>query len=152
MPSSLQPAGVNTCELIPALMPQPLLAFAVIVPDAVVPQVTSILLGPCKLVIVPFEEVHVKYGTGPVSGFATLKLSDAPEQNAPGGFCVIVPGLSGLPQIVLLVLGALVAGAHATELAATVKNPLVKEDDTFNRIVDPVADPEIVVPEGTVQV
>ena len=54
--------------------------------------------------------------------------------------------------MVLLVLGALVAGAHNAELAATVKNPLVKADDTFNRMVDPVADPEIVVPAGFVQV
>jgi hypothetical protein len=54
--------------------------------------------------------------------------------------------------MVLLVLGALVAGAQATELAATVKTPLVKVGDTFNRMVDPVADPEIVVPAGVVQV
>ena len=68
------------------------------------------------------------------------------------GLAVIAPGLLGLPQIVLLLLGALVAGAQATELAATVKTPLVKEEDTFNRMVDPVADPEIVVPAGFVQV
>jgi hypothetical protein len=54
--------------------------------------------------------------------------------------------------MVLLVLGALVAGAQATELAATVKTPLVKVGDTFNSMVDPVADPEIVVPAGVVHV
>ena len=79
-------------------------------------------------------------------------MRDAPEQNAPGGFCVIVPGLFGLPQKVLLVFVALVAGGHNDELAATVKNPLVKEDDTFNSMVAPVADPEMVVPTGFVQV
>ena len=52
----------------------------------------------------------------------------------------------------LLFLGALVAGGHNVELAATVKTPLVNVGDTFNRIVDPVADPEIVVPTGLVQV
>jgi hypothetical protein len=54
--------------------------------------------------------------------------------------------------MVLLVLVALVAGAHAAELAATVKKPLVKVDDTFNRIVDPVDDPKIVVPAGFVHI
>ena len=79
-------------------------------------------------------------------------MRDDPEQNAPGGFCVIAPGLLGLPQKVLLVLVGLVAGAHNAELATTVKNPLVKVGETFNRMVDPVADPEIVVPDGFVQV
>ena len=54
--------------------------------------------------------------------------------------------------MVLLVLGVLVAGGHNVELAATVNTPLVKVDDTFNRMVDPVADPEIVVPVGLVHV
>jgi len=62
------------------------------------------------------------------------------------------PGLFGLPQMVLLFLTALVAGGQATEFAATVNTPLVKVDDTFNRMVLPVADPEIVVPTGLVHV
>ena len=52
----------------------------------------------------------------------------------------------------LLVLTELVAGAHNAELATTVKNPLVKVGDTFNRIVEPVANPEMVVPTGLVHV
>ena len=82
---------------------------------------------------------------------ATLKFTNPPLHHT-AGLGVIVPGLSGLPHIVLLFLGALVAGGHNVELAATVKTPLVKVDDTFNRMVDPVADPEIVVPTGLVQV
>jgi hypothetical protein len=44
----------------------------------------------------------------------------------------IAPGLLGLPQKVLLVLVALVKGVHNAEFATTVKNPLVKPDDTVN--------------------
>ena len=80
-----------------------------------------------------------------------LKFTPPPVHHTTG-LAVIAPGLSGLPQMVPLVLTALVAGGHNTELAATVKTPLVKAGDTFNRIVDPVADPEMVVPAGFVQV
>ena len=61
LPSSLQLFGAKICELVPALNPQLLLALTVMVPGAVVlePQVTSILLAPCKLVMAPLEEVHV---------------------------------------------------------------------------------------------
>ena len=81
----------------------------------------------------------------------TKKFTNPPLHHTVG-LAVIAPGLFGLPHIVLLFLGALVAGGHNVELAATVKTPLVKVDDTFNRMVDPVADPEIVVPAGLAQV
>jgi hypothetical protein len=54
--------------------------------------------------------------------------------------------------MVLLVLGALVAGAHNDELATTDKTPLVKVDDTFNRMVEFPCPFAIVVPAGGVQV
>ena len=81
----------------------------------------------------------------------TKKFTNPPLHHTVG-LAVIDPGLLGLPQMVLLFLGVLVAGGHNVELAATVKTPLVNVDDTFNRMVDPVADPEIVVPTGLVQV
>ena len=81
----------------------------------------------------------------------TKKFTNPPLHQTVG-LAVIDPGLFGLPQMVLLVLGALVAGGHNVEFAATVKTPLVKVDDTFNKMVLPVADPEIVVPTGVVQV
>ena len=73
------------------------------------------------------------------------------------GFTGIASGAAAIAKVlffffIVLFLGALVAGGHNVELAATVKTPLVKVDDTFNRMVDPVADPEIVVPTGLVQV
>ena len=107
------------------------------------------LLLPCPASIVPLETVQVYIGSGAAG--VMLKFTPPPVHHT-SGLAVIAPGVLGLPQMVPLVLGALVAGAHNTELAATVKTPLVKEDDTFNRMVDPVADPEIVVPAGFVQV
>ena len=148
MPSSLQPAE-KLCELVPALWPQVLLAFTDTVPAAVTPQVTSIILLPCPASIVPLETVQLYAGSGDAG--VTKKFTNPPAHQT-DGLAVIAPGLFGLPQMVLLFLIALVAGGHNVELAATVKNPLVNVDDTFNRMVDPVADPEIVVPAGFVQV
>ena len=128
--------------------PHKLLALTLTLPVPA-PQVTSMLLLPCPASIVPLETVQVYTGSGDAG--VTKKFTNPPVHQT-AGLAEIAPGLFGLPQIVLLLLGALVAGAQATELAATVKTPLVKVDDIFNRIVDPVADPEIVVPAGLVQV
>ena len=134
--------------LAPALVPQVLLAFTLTVPAAVAPQVTSILLLPCPASIVPLETVQLYVGSGDAG--VTLKFTNPPLHHT-DGLGVIAPGLLGLPQMVLLVLAALVAGGHNVELATTVRNPLVKVGDTFNRMVDPVAEPDIVVPAGFVQ-
>ena len=107
------------------------------------------LLLPCPASIVPLLTVHVYVGSGAAG--VTLKFTYPPLHHI-SGLAVIIPGLLGLPQKVLLVLTGLVAGAHNAEFATTVKNPLVKVGDTFNIMVDPDAEPEIVVPEGFVQV
>jgi hypothetical protein len=96
--------------------------------------------------MVPFETDQLYVGSGVTD--VMLKFTNPLAQNT-AGFAVIVPGVLGLPMIVM-VRGVLVPGQLA-ELAVTVKNPLLKFDDTVNCIVVLPCPLVIVVPAGLVQ-
>ena len=145
IPSSLQ-LDEKLCERIP-LTPHVLLADTFTVP-APAPHVTSMSLVPCPASIVPLETVQLNVGVG--DGETTLKLTDAPAHHDKG-FAVIEPGVDGLPLIVI-VLGVLLPGVQAVVLAVTLRNPLVKEDDTLSNIVVEPCPLVIVVPAGFVHV
>ena len=66
------------------------------------------------------------------------------------GFGVIVPGVFGLP-IMVIVLGILVPGVQANVLAVTDNCPLVNVGDTVNRMVVLPCPLEMVEPAGAVQ-
>jgi hypothetical protein len=79
-----------------------------------------------------------------------LKFTGSPLQML-SGFEVIVPGVFGLPLMVM-VRGALLPGVQRVVLATTLTNPLVNEEETFTRIAVVPCPLVIVVPEGVVQV
>ena len=98
--------------------------------------------------IVPLDTVQLTVGCGVTD--ATLKFTVAPEHHVPGA-AVIVPGVEGLPLIVM-VLGVLVPGVHRFVFAVTDKNPVLKVDPTFNKITLVPAPLTMLVPAGGVQV
>jgi uncharacterized integral membrane protein len=62
----------------------------------------------------------------------------------------MLAGTFGFPMIVI-VLGTLLPGVHSVVLAVTVNCPVIKDEDTFSRIVVLPCPLAIVAPLGTVQ-
>ena len=118
-PSSLQ-VEVRFSVRVP-LFPQVLLAVTFTLP-APVPHVTSMLLLPCPEEIVPLDTNQLFAGCGERDG--TLKFRNAPAQNEPAGFCVMLTGVDGVPAMAI-VLGDPLPGAHRLVLAVTDNDPVV---------------------------
>ena len=87
-------------------------------------------------------------GDGTTGG--TLKFTNPPKHHIPGA-AVIVPGVLGLP-IMVMVLDALLPGEQILLFAVTDKGPEVNVDPTFNRMVVLPCPLLMVVPAGLVQV
>jgi hypothetical protein len=87
-------------------------------------------------------------GDGVTTG--ALKLTNPLLHHAPG-FAVIAAGVFGFPEIVI-VLGMLVPGVQAVELAVTVKYPLVNAGETLSMIEVLPCPLVMVVPAGFVHV
>ena len=106
------------------------------------------LVLPCPAVIVPLETAQLLVGVGVTD--ATLKFTNPPLHHDEG-FAVMVPGVPGLP-IMVIVLAGLFPGEQALLFAVTDKVPVVKLEPTVNKIVVVLCPLLMVVPAGLVHV